>query len=61
MLQVLDLGDNKIEDTFPYFLETLPELYILVLKSNKLHGFVTSPTTKNSFSKLRIFDISNNN
>jgi hypothetical protein len=60
-LQVLDLGDNKIEDTFPYFLETLPELYILVLKSNKLHGFVTSPTTKNSFSKLRIFDISNNN
>ncbi|KAI5568281.1 hypothetical protein BDE02_12G004900 [Populus trichocarpa] len=61
MLQVLDLGDNKIEDTFPYFLETLPELYILVLKSNKLHGFVTSPTTKNSFSKLRVFDISNNN
>ncbi|KAI5568278.1 hypothetical protein BDE02_12G004600 [Populus trichocarpa] len=60
-LQVLDLGDNKIEDTFPYFLETLPELYILVLKSNKLHGFVNSPTTKNSFSKLRIFDISNNN
>uniref|UniRef100_A0A2K1Y733 Leucine-rich repeat-containing N-terminal plant-type domain-containing protein n=1 Tax=Populus trichocarpa TaxID=3694 RepID=A0A2K1Y733_POPTR len=61
MLQVLDLGDNKIEDTFPYFLETLPELYILALKSNKLHGFVNSPTTKNSFSKLRVFDISNNN
>ncbi|KAL9371993.1 hypothetical protein Peur_034237 [Populus x canadensis] len=61
MLQVLDLGDNKIEDTFPYFLETLPELYILALKSNKLHGFVSSPTTKNSFSKLRVFDISNNN
>jgi Leucine-rich repeat (LRR) protein len=60
-LQILDLSHNKIEDTFPYFLETLPELYILVLKSNKLHGFVNSPTTKNSFSKLRVFDISNNN
>ncbi|XP_034893558.1 receptor-like protein 9DC3 [Populus alba] len=61
MLQVLDLGDNKVEDTFPYVLETLPELYILVLKSNKLHGFVNGPTANNSFSKLRIFDISNNN
>ncbi|KAJ6887659.1 receptor like protein 6 [Populus alba x Populus x berolinensis] len=61
MLQVLDLGDNKIEDTFPYFLETLPELYILVLKSNNLHGFVNGPNANNSFSKLRIFDISNNN
>lgn len=61
MLQVLDLGDNKIEDTFPYFLETLPELYILVLKSNKLHGFVNGPTANSSFSKLRVLDISNNN
>nr|TKS00534.1 hypothetical protein D5086_0000182140 [Populus alba] len=61
MLQVLDLGNNKIEDTFPYFLETLPKLQILVLKSNKLQGFVKGPTAYNSFSKLRIFDISDNN
>jgi len=60
LLEVLDLGNNKIEDTFPYFLETLPELYVLVLKSNKLQGFVNSSTTNNSFSKLRILDISNN-
>jgi Leucine-rich repeat (LRR) protein len=60
MLEALDLGNNKIEDTFPYFLETLPELYVLVLKSNKLQGFVNSSTTNNSFSKLRILDISNN-
>nr|TKS04029.1 receptor-like protein 12 [Populus alba] len=61
LLEALDLGNNKIEDTFPYFLETLPELYVLVLKSNKLQGFVNSPTTNNSFSKLRILDISSNN
>ncbi|XP_061956699.1 receptor-like protein 43 [Populus nigra] len=61
MLQVLDLGNNKIEDTFPYFLETLPKLQILVLKSNKFQGFVKGPTTNNSFSKLRILDISDNN
>ncbi|XP_073259675.1 uncharacterized protein [Populus alba] len=60
MLEVLDLGNNKIEDTFPYFLQTLPELQILVLKSNKLQGFVKGPIAYNSFSKLRIFDISGN-
>ncbi|KAJ6881360.1 LOW QUALITY PROTEIN: receptor-like protein 43, partial [Populus alba x Populus x berolinensis] len=61
MLEFLNLGNNKIEDTFPYFLEMLPELKILVLKSNKLQGFMKGPITFNSFSKLRIFDISENN
>nr|TKR90487.1 hypothetical protein D5086_0000233010 [Populus alba] len=61
MLEFLHLGNNKIEDTFPCFLETLPQLEILVLKSNKLQGFVKGPTAYNSFSKLRIFDISDNN
>ncbi|XP_052312216.1 receptor-like protein 9DC3 [Populus trichocarpa] len=56
----LDLGNNKIEDAFPYFLETLPKLQILVLKSNKLQGFVKGPTAHNSFSKLQILDISDN-
>ncbi|KAJ6976512.1 receptor-like protein 9DC3 [Populus alba] len=61
ILEVIDLGNNKIEDTFPSFLERLSELQILVLKSNKLQGFVKGPTAYNSFSKLRIFDISHNN
>ncbi|KAG5233635.1 receptor protein [Salix suchowensis] len=62
MLEFLDLGNNKIEDTFPYFLEALSELQILVLKSNKLQGFVNGPAAYDSaFSKLRIFDISDNN
>ncbi|XP_034899786.1 receptor-like protein Cf-9 homolog [Populus alba] len=61
MLEVIDLGNNKIEDTFPYFLEALPKLQILVLKSNKLQGFVKGLTAYKSSSKLRIFDISDNN
>ncbi|KAF9671029.1 hypothetical protein SADUNF_Sadunf12G0004300 [Salix dunnii] len=62
VLEFLDLGNNKIEDTFPYFLGTLAELQILVLKSNKLQGFVNGSAAYDSaFSKLQIFDISNNN
>ncbi|KAJ6881353.1 receptor-like protein Cf-9 [Populus alba x Populus x berolinensis] len=60
-LEFLNLGNNKIEDTFPYFLEMLPELKILVLKSNKLQGFMKGPTTFNSFPKLQILDVSENN
>nr|TKR91218.1 hypothetical protein D5086_0000225380 [Populus alba] len=61
MLEFLNLGNNKIEDTFPYFLEMLPELKILVLKSNKLQGLMKGPITFNTFSKLHILDISENN
>ncbi|KAL7193625.1 hypothetical protein ACSBR2_025269 [Camellia fascicularis] len=37
-LEVLDVGNNKINDTFPYWLEFLLELQVLVFKSNKFHG-----------------------
>ncbi|XP_073268363.1 receptor-like protein 9DC3 [Populus alba] len=56
----LDLGNNMIDDTFPSFLETLPKLEVVVLRSNKLHGSLKGPTVKDSFSKLQIFDLSNN-
>ncbi|XP_057989661.1 receptor-like protein 9DC3 [Hevea brasiliensis] len=59
-LEILDLGNNYIDDSFPHFLEPLPELQILILKSNKLHGLVKGSTTNCSFSKLRIFDLSSN-
>ncbi|AES99987.1 putative leucine-rich repeat-containing, plant-type, leucine-rich repeat domain, L [Medicago truncatula] len=60
-LEVLDLGDNNIEDTFPNWLETLQELQVLSLRSNNLHGAITCSSTKHSFPKLRIFDVSINN
>ncbi|OWM64053.1 receptor-like protein 34 [Punica granatum] len=60
-LEVLDLCDNELEDSFPSWLETLPNLYILVLRANKLHGPITSPKFIHPFPVLHIFDISNNN
>ncbi|KAJ6979737.1 LOW QUALITY PROTEIN: receptor-like protein Cf-9 [Populus alba x Populus x berolinensis] len=59
-LEFLDLGNNMIDDTFPSFLETLPQLEVVVLRSNKLHGSLKGPTVKDSFSKLQILDLSNN-
>ncbi|XP_057990660.1 receptor-like protein 33 [Hevea brasiliensis] len=59
-LEILDLENNNIDDTFPHFLETLSKLQILILKSNKFHGLVKGTSANYSFSKLRIFDLSNN-
>jgi Leucine-rich repeat (LRR) protein len=38
MLEVLNLGNNKLNDTFPFWLEFLPKLQILVLRVNGCHG-----------------------
>ncbi|XP_028125526.1 receptor-like protein 6 [Camellia sinensis] len=61
-LEVLDLGKNKINDTFPYWLETLTELLVLVLRFNRFHGHIGTSKTKGKhpFPKLRIIDISCN-
>ncbi|KAL7249112.1 hypothetical protein ACSBR1_011305 [Camellia fascicularis] len=61
-LEVLDLGKNKINDTFPHWLETLTELQVLVLRFNRFHGHIGTFKTKSKhpFPKLRIIDISYN-
>ncbi|KAB2033045.1 hypothetical protein ES319_D05G421200v1 [Gossypium barbadense] len=61
-LEVLDLGNNKINDTFPHWLGSLPYLQVLVLKSNHLHGSLCVNSSKSSpfFSKIQIFDLSSN-
>ncbi|KAL5832285.1 hypothetical protein ACOSQ4_017639 [Xanthoceras sorbifolium] len=61
MLKVLDFGNNKVTDVFSYWLGTLPKLHVLVLRSNQFYGFVRDSEANNSFSKLRIIDLSNNN
>ncbi|GKV38394.1 hypothetical protein SLEP1_g46309 [Rubroshorea leprosula] len=60
MLEVLDVGNNNISDTFPHWLESLPDLQVLVLRSNKFHGFVQSTKESPSFPKLRVLDLSSN-
>ncbi|KAG5551565.1 hypothetical protein RHGRI_009838 [Rhododendron griersonianum] len=60
MLEILLLEDNQIEDTFPYWLGTLPELKVLVLRSNKFHGAIEILQMNMKFQKLQIIDLSQN-
>ncbi|KAH0733758.1 hypothetical protein KY285_009465 [Solanum tuberosum] len=59
-LQVLDLGDNHLNDIFPMWLGTLPKLRVLSLRSNKLHGPIRTLGSENMFLELQILDISSN-
>ena len=58
--EVLDLGNNKINDTFPYWLGSLLRLQVLVIRSNKFQGQIGNPKTKFPFQNLQIIDISKN-
>ncbi|KAL0340774.1 UNVERIFIED_CONTAM: Receptor-like protein 18 [Sesamum radiatum] len=60
MLEVLDLGNNKITDTFPFWLDKLPELKVLVLRNNSFYGQIHLPRRNFSLSKLGIIDLSSN-
>ncbi|MBA0606794.1 hypothetical protein Godav_019208, partial [Gossypium davidsonii] len=51
-VQVLDVGNNMINDSFPHWIEALSELQVLVLRSNKFHGPITAPTSPQSLLKL---------
>ncbi|KAJ6887133.1 hypothetical protein NC651_027475 [Populus alba x Populus x berolinensis] len=59
-LEVVDLGDNQINDTFPFWLGMLPSLQVLILQSNRLHGPIGQPLTSSDFPMLQIFDLSSN-
>ena len=61
MLEVLNLGNNKLNDTFPFWLESLPKLRILVLRANRFHGPIWDPHVNFGLSKLHVIDLSHNN
>ncbi|KAF3444086.1 hypothetical protein FNV43_RR13776 [Rhamnella rubrinervis] len=52
--------NNQIEDTFPFWLGTLPELKALLMSFNGFHGAVGDPQNKTTFSMLKIIDLSHN-
>ncbi|MBA0791942.1 hypothetical protein Gohar_016483, partial [Gossypium harknessii] len=58
-LQVLNVANNNLSDTFPHWLGKLPELRVLVLRSNRFHGSIPD-STNFSFSKLQGFGFSHN-
>ncbi|WZY94589.1 hypothetical protein YC2023_066918 [Brassica napus] len=52
---------NRINDTFPFWLGSLPELHLLVLRSNEFHGSLQyHPNVASFFPQVRIIDISHN-
>lgn len=59
-LEVLDVGNNQINDNFPNWLEILPELQVLILRSNRFWGPIGDNTTIVPFPRLRIIDLSHN-
>ncbi|XVF16444.1 hypothetical protein REPUB_Repub10bG0031200 [Reevesia pubescens] len=60
-LEVLDLGNNKINDTFSHWIEGLPEFQVHVLHSNKFQGVIGASKNPRFLTKLRIIDLSHNN
>ncbi|XP_017632802.2 receptor-like protein 33 [Gossypium arboreum] len=50
-----------VHDTFPFWLEKLPSLKVLILRANRFYGTITKFNSKNGFPKLRILDIASNN
>ncbi|CAJ1828194.1 unnamed protein product [Sphenostylis stenocarpa] len=59
MLEYIDVSDNQINDSFPCWLRTLPELKVVALLNNHLYGSIRCPTTF-TFPKLHIIDLSRN-
>ncbi|KAL3714600.1 hypothetical protein ACJRO7_006502 [Eucalyptus globulus] len=59
-LEFINFANNLIMDTFPSWLGSLPELHVLILRSNKFHGVIERPKSSHTFLKLRILDLSSN-
>ncbi|KAG2332788.1 hypothetical protein Bca52824_003968 [Brassica carinata] len=60
-LRFLSVDHNKIEDTFPFWLKALPNLQVLVLRSNEFYGSISPPDQGSlGFPELRILEISDN-
>ncbi|XP_062107200.1 receptor-like protein 9DC3 [Humulus lupulus] len=59
-LESLNMGDNQLFDVFPSWLGTLPNLRLLILRSNRLHGVITNPVSSLEFQNLRVIDLSHN-
>ncbi|KAL9337000.1 hypothetical protein Peur_071488 [Populus x canadensis] len=59
-LEILNLEQNRINDVFPTWLGILPDLRVMILRSNGLYGVIGNPKTNVEFQRLQIVDLSNN-
>lgn len=60
-LEVLDIGNNQIDDVFPCQLKSIASIRVLVLRFNKFHGHLGCPEPHGTWKMLQIVDISSNN
>ncbi|XP_039160931.1 receptor-like protein 50 [Eucalyptus grandis] len=60
MLKFINFANNFIMDTFPSWLGSLPTLHVLILRSNRFHGFIERPKSSSTFLELWILDLSIN-
>ncbi|KAK8682380.1 hypothetical protein V6N13_054769 [Hibiscus sabdariffa] len=59
-LQVLDVGNNIMHDTFPFWLKKLPYLAVLILRENRFYGQIKHLNHKIGFPALDVLDITSN-
>ncbi|KAF3448098.1 hypothetical protein FNV43_RR08808 [Rhamnella rubrinervis] len=60
-LEVFDLGNNEMLDTFPLFLKNFSTLRVLVLRSNKFYGHITCEKSIGAWLVIQIVDVASNN
>lgn len=60
LLEVLDLGNNQISDALQFWLDNLPNLQVLVLRSNRFHRPIEHLQTEIYFPKLHVINLSSN-
>ncbi|TYI67523.1 hypothetical protein E1A91_D08G023800v1 [Gossypium mustelinum] len=59
-LELLNLGNNKLTDRFPRWLDSILSLQVLILRFNRFYGSLPHSIASSSFSTLRIIDLSGN-
>ncbi|KAJ9169941.1 hypothetical protein P3X46_018082 [Hevea brasiliensis] len=59
MLEFIDFGNNQLNDSFPSWLGNLPELRVLILRSNGFYGALRKVGAR-KFRKLQIINLSQN-
>ncbi|GLT59219.1 hypothetical protein SLA2020_320520 [Shorea laevis] len=59
-LEILDVGNNNLNDTFPHWLGVLPWLKVLILRSNRFHGAINNSMPAFYFPQLTIIDVAQN-
>ncbi|XP_052875257.1 receptor like protein 26-like [Gossypium arboreum] len=60
LLRFLNLANNTLNDLFPHRLSVLPELQVLILRSNRFYGRLDYSISTFGFSSLQILDLSKN-